>query len=142
MMRKGTMNSLIPTYCPISSSDKKRRIGSPVSSLAKRRILLPSARSFADAQDDKRVLSILATFWLTLAGLLNKCIGVSGNELCPAISNRASPRKMYSCFQTNLATTEENVIMSSEHSFLTMKEDMQLFVHSEYFCHANTTTRA
>ena len=33
---------------------------------------MPSARFFADAQNDKRVFSILATFWLTLAGLLNK----------------------------------------------------------------------
>ena len=48
----------------------------------------------------------------------------------------------YLRFQTNLATTEENVIMSSEHSFLLMKEHMQPFVHLEYFRHANTSTRA
>ncbi len=106
-----------------------------------RRILCWAPRFFADAQDDKRVLSILATFWLILAGLLNECVGVRVNELCPAISNHASPRKTYSYFQTNLASAEENVIMSSEHSFLIMKEDIQSFVHREYFHHANTSTR-
>ncbi len=135
------MNSLIPTYCSINSSDKKRRIGSPVSSFADAQDLALGTKILRFAQNDKWVLSILATFWLMLAGLLNECVGFNGNSLRPTISICVSPRKTYSCFQTNLATTQENVIMSSEHSFLIMKEDMQLFVQLEYFHHANTSTR-
>ena len=93
-----------------------------------------------DVQVEKRVLCILAIFWLALAGLLNERF--SGTKLRPyEFESCLTQNDVYS-FQTNLATIEENVIMSSEHSFLTMKEDMQLFVHLEYFRHANTSTRA
>ena len=45
-------------------------------------------------------------------------------------------------WKADLAITSEHVIMSSEHSFLFMKEHLEKFAHLEYFRHADTSTRA
>jgi hypothetical protein len=55
-------------------------------------------RAFAGAQDDKWVLSIPATFWPTIMGLLYEYVGVKGNELYPYIY-------LYSCEKNTLLTS-------------------------------------
>ena len=76
-MGKDAMNSLILTYCSISSSDKKRRSSFPLVILSEAKNLVPCrVRSFADAQDDtgEPMRLFLSDELMEQSGGINECI--------------------------------------------------------------------